>query len=431
MNRRARLAAALAVSFVLFAAQRARSQDDTDISRTPKDDEPDQRPTEQSAPATPKVADEERTPALNDHTTTRASTEIAGYTDTDHVTVFTPSIGAGIENATSGAAFHAHYLVDVVSAASVDIVSTASRKWTEVRQAGAIDGTYKPHDFGIQVTGSASVEPDYTALGGSATLSQDFNDKNLTLLFGYGYGHDTIGRGGTSFTIFSRTLDRNTLMGGVTAVIDKSTSFAASWDLIIESGDQSKPYRYIPMFTYADAIKMPAGASVDYVNAHRLPERPLEQLPLSRHRVALTGRLSHRFSGSTLRVDERLYDDTWALKASTTDARFIVDLSRRIEAWPHLRFHTQSAVDFWQRAYISAGAPGWNLPEFRTGDRELGPLRTFTVGGGAHWFIGPEHDLRAWTVGVVGDLMYTSYLDDLYLTDRTAVLGAITLEAAL
>jgi hypothetical protein len=60
------------------------------------------------------------------------------YADTDHVFVETPSISAAVTNPTAGWSVGGQYLVDVVSAASVDIVSTASRRWQEVRQEGSL-----------------------------------------------------------------------------------------------------------------------------------------------------------------------------------------------------------------------------------------------------------------------------------------------------
>ena len=100
--------------------------------------------------------------------------------------------------------------------------------------------------------------------------------------------------------------------------------------MILENGDQSKVYRYIPMFAPNVAPNVPLGATIDWVNDNRLPERPLEQLPLNRERFALTAQIAHRFDGSTIRLEERLYDDNWVLMASTTDARWIFDLGRRI-----------------------------------------------------------------------------------------------------
>ena len=67
------------------------------------------------------------------------------------------------------------------------------------------------------------------------------------------------------------------------------------------------------------------------MNAARLPERVLEQLPTSRNRFSMSGRLAHRFQSSTLRLDERLYADSWLLLATTTDARYLVDASKRFE----------------------------------------------------------------------------------------------------
>ena len=384
--------------------------------------------------ATMAKADPKGDAPLEDATTKRASMELAGYKDSDHVTVVTPSIAIGIEN-TNGASLHATYLVDVVSAASADIVSTASSRWKEVRQAGTVSAAYKPHDFGVAVGTSVSSEPDYLSYGAYATVTKDFEEKNWSLFFGYGFGHDTIGRCGdsglcTPFSVFARELQRGSFNGGLDFVMNATTLGSLVADVVIENGDQSKPYRYIPMFAPTVASTVAKGASIDWVNAHRLPERPLEQLPLSRERFALTGRLAHRFSASTLRLDERVYRDSWGLLASSSDARWIFDLGKRFALWPHGRFHLQSPVSFWQLAYVSAPAPAWNLPEFRTGDRELGPLWTAEGGFGVKWYIGGAADPEQWALQLSGDEMYTAFQNDLYLSHRVASLAALSLEGA-
>jgi hypothetical protein len=395
--------------------------------RAAADDTPAGAPSAAAAEAPPKS----KAP-LADPTTKRVTLESAFYTDSDHVTVFSPSVAAAIENVTQGASIRGSYLVDVVSAASVDIVSTASQRWHEIRNAGTLEAEYKPHEFGVSVGGSASSEPDYLSYGLGVAATQDLNEKNTTLSLGYGYSHDLAGRHGTPFSVFSRPLERGTFNAGVSQVLDRATVMSVGADAVFENGDQSKPYRYIPMFAPNVATQAPVGASIAWVDANRSPESPLEQLPLSRQRFALTGRLGHRFTASTLRLEERLYDDSWSLVASTSDARWIFDIGRRFALWPHARLNVQSAVDFWKRAYVSnSTASSFDLPEFRTGDRELGPLRTLTGGGGARFFLGPNADPGAWSVSLVGDVMYTSFLNDLYLTNRTGTIMSLTFEGEL
>jgi hypothetical protein len=368
-----------------------------------------------------------------DTATYRASSEVAAYTDSDHVTVLTPSIGLGVGNL-NGASLRASYLVDVVSAASVDIVSTASPRWEEVRHAGSLSAEYKPGDFGIGMGGSVSSEPDYVSYGGYLRLIKDFDEKNWTVFLGGGVSRDILGRCGgpsgecTSFSVFSRRVVRGSLNGGASVVVDQASVASLAMDVILESGDQSKPYRYVPMFSPDVAATVPRGADVEWVNNNRLPEQPLEQLPLSRTRYALTARYARRMGPSTLRLMQRGYYDTWGLAASSTDARFILDFGARLAVAAHGRFHTQRNVVFWRRAYVSG--PGWDLPLYRTGDRELGPLWTAMGGLGLNIYLGSAADPKRWALELMMDTMYTSFLDNVFVVDRTAALGALGVNGA-
>ena len=119
----------------------------------------------------------------------RAVSELGAYADTDHVYVVTPSIAGSVKNPVTGLSIDAQYLVDVVSAASVDIVSTASRRWEEVRQAGSLAAGYKPGTFGVAANGSVSSEPDYLSWTAGGSVTQDLFDKNLTRI-----GHESSSR---------------------------------------------------------------------------------------------------------------------------------------------------------------------------------------------------------------------------------------------
>jgi hypothetical protein len=358
--------------------------------------------------------------------TTRGFTEIGGYQDSVAVSVLTPSVGASVEDPTSGWGIDGRYLVDFVTAASPDIVATASPRWSEVRHAGNLGARYKPGTFGVAVSGSASTTPDYLALSGRALLTQELDDKNLTLTAGYGYGHDTIGRTGTPFSVYSHGLAYHTISAGVTRLLGPSAVLGISSDVILEDGDQSKPYRYVPMFEPGVASTIARGASVSDVAGLRIQARPLEHLPTSRQRAALSTRLAWRLDGATLRLDERLYADTWALAASTTDARVLFDVTSRWTLWPHVRFHVQSGVSFWQRAYAALDAE--HLPSLRTGDRELSPLANSGLGGGARVALGRPGALQDYALTFTVDGTWTSFFDAMYVKDRLAGISVLGLE---
>ncbi len=361
----------------------------------------------------------------------RVAGDLSGYTDTNSVAVYTPALNAAIVSPTAGWNVGGNFLVDAVSAASPDIVASASPPFREYRYGGGLTGGYKPGLYGAQATASTSSSPDYVSYTAGLRLTADLNEKLITPSLGYTYSTDRIGRGPNNwqndFNPLKGKLQTHEVEAGVTFVLSPTSILLVGGTMSFERGDQSQPYRYVAMFD-PELVSpyIPKGATVDLVNRTRLPVKPLEQLPTERDRFALGARYNKRLGNATLRLEQRFYYDTWALKASSTDTRYMVDLSRHLRVWPHLRFHAQSGANFYQLAYSAALTPGGVvLPTFRTGDRELSPLITATAGGGLRLGLGnPEGEVK-FGLTFVGDVMYTRYLKALYVTARTAVYGSL------
>jgi hypothetical protein len=356
----------------------------------------------------------------------RIGFELSGYHDSDNVDVVTPALVATVTSPTSGWTVGGGFLVDVVTAASADILATASPRWTEVRYVPSLNGSYKITDFTFGLRGNMSVEPDYLATSVGGSVSVDLVDKRVTPTLAYEFGYDTSGRAGTSFDTFGNVITRHGLDAAVVVVVDKATFAGLSFTAVFEDGDNSKPYRYVPMFAPEDVDRVQPGFAIEGVNAVRQPERVLEQLPVTRQRYALAGRIAHRFSESTFRAEERLYTDSWGLYASTTDARYIIDFGDSFRLWPHARVHIQTAADFWKLAYASERtAEGLQIPALRTGDRELGPLYSLTGGGGARYDFGED---KSYALQLTADVVYSQFLDHLFVLQRLAYFGALGLE---
>jgi hypothetical protein len=356
--------------------------------------------------------------------------ELGVYVDTDAVSVITPAVQAALENALEGWSLTGSYLADIVSAASVDIVSTASPRWTEVRHAGSLSGAFDAGDTTTSVSGAASREPDYLSLTGGLSERMALAERTVTPFFGYSTTRDEAGRTGTPFSVYSLILWRHAVTAGVELVVDRSTVFTLVGDAAFESGRQEKPYRFLPLFAPEVAGTIPAGASQARVNLVRLPGRIGERVPEERRRFAVSGRLAHRLSAATLIVSERLYQDDWGLRASTTELRMSLDAGQRWFLSAHLRGHLQTGVSFWQRAYVARPASsGLEVPRLRTGDRELGPLASATLGGSVRWLIGRAARPDAVSLVVQSDVTTTSFSDALFLRDRQSFFNTLQLEA--
>lgn len=360
--------------------------------------------------------------------------EFSGYTDNTAVDVITPAINFGVTSPTSGWNVGGSYLLDVVSAASPDIVSMASPPFKETRHAGSLSGGFKIDNVGLNAFGNVSREPDYLSITGGASASIELNDKLTVPRFGYSLQYDTIGIRNTPFENFKRNFANHTIEGGVTFVLSPTTLLVTGLSLQIERGEQSKLYRFVPMFPPDIAGQVRAGEPIDNINAARLNIRPREQLPRSRDRIAIGARLNHRFASSTVRVEERLYTDTWGIKASTTDARYFIDLNDRFRVWPHLRFHAQSGTSFYQRAYVAGYDPQegvLSVPRYRTGDRELSPMMTVTAGAGTRIALNAERSSVHYALIFSGDWMYSKYFDSIFIVSRTAWYGTVGLDVEL
>ncbi|MBM4377182.1 MAG: DUF3570 domain-containing protein [Deltaproteobacteria bacterium] len=362
--------------------------------------------------------------------TVRVRSEFSGYHDSMNVDVLSPSVSTSVEHVTGGWGIGASMLVDMVTAASVDIVATASPRWREVRYVPALSGHKRFGDVDVGLSGAMSREPDYLSANVGARASFDFLQKTVTPTVAYDFSHDVNAKAETPWEVFAKHINRHALTLDLGLVLTRATFASLTSTMVFEDGDTSKPYRHIPLFDPSVSQLIRPGETIDSVNLFRLPERPLEQLPVSRQRFALAGQVAHRFSASTLRASQRLYIDTWGLKATTTDMRYLIDLTKDVRIWPHARFHAQSGANFYELAYSASANPdgSTSLPVYRTGDRELGPLLAGTLGGGVRYDFGAR---RSYGLAFNGDVVYTRFSRTLFALDRWGYFGALNFEAVL
>ncbi len=358
--------------------------------------------------------------------------DASGYTDSTNVHVFSPAINAAVSSPTAGWNIGASYLLDVVTAASPDIVSMASRSYKEQRHAVAAGGGYKVGSVGLHANGNLSSEPDYLSKTIGGSVDTELSEKSITPRFGYNFTYDRIGIRNTPFKNFERNLATHEMEAGVTFVISPTTLLVTGLTAQLERGEESKLYRYIPTFAPNVAPRVGVGEPIDSVNANRTSVRLRELLPRARDRFSAGARVNHRLASGTVRVEERFYVDNWGIKASTTDAKYYHDLGDRLRVWPHLRIHAQTGASFYKLAYpalIDADGIPLQVYTYRTGDRELSPMVGLTVGGGARIALTDEKASVQYAIVVSGEVMYNRYFNSLYIKSRTGLYGTLGFEA--
>jgi hypothetical protein len=211
------------------------------------------------------------------------------------------------------------YYADIVSNASIDVVTTAS-PYDETRNEFGFAVDYAVRDAMITFAASRSDEPDYIADSFSLDVAQEVFTGMTTVSLGYTYGSDDVGKRDIGF--FDQAKHSRYRLG-LTQILTPTWLASANFEIVSDDGFLGSPYRSARVF----------GAAV--------PER----VPRTRTSRAVKGRVIGEIAPAlALRGEYRYFWDTWDITAHTFD----LGLSRRFgEKW---------LIDAYARAYRQDGA---------------------------------------------------------------------------
>lgn len=346
-------------------------------------------------------------------TTIAADTLI--YNDSDNVVVFSPQVGVNQALDNDGGSVSARFTVDALSSASVDVVSSATYRFSEIRYEGDVAATKKFGKWQPSVGYRTSYEPDYRSHGVRYGLARRVTG-DTTVSANLSSTFDRIGRTGTPFSNFSRNLFVQSADVSLAQNLSRNTVVRAAYSFTGQFGYMEKPYRSVPLFTEAAVAQAQTqgGLNLENFSSFSLGPRPLESVPDQRYRHALGVRGLHyleKLRGS-VGLDYRIYLDSWGMHAHTMQPGLKVELGRKwmVSAWT--RFHWQSSVSFWQRSYVVPSAEV--VPRWRSADRSLSRSWHTTPG------VRAEYDTPRFAF--YGDLsiMFSRFPEFMYLDRRTA-----------
>ena len=267
--------------------------------------------------------------------------------------------------------FVGNYYVDMVSSASIDVITQAS-PYTEERTQWSAGMDYLRGNTTMSVAYTSSNESDFDAKTYSYSVSQDMFGDLTTLTLSYAYGDDTVGK--STDPTFEEDNTRQHYGVGITQILTRNMIASLNYEAITDEGFLNNPYRSVRYFNPTTGL----GYSYEpelYPHTHTsnaVGVRAKYYLP---YRAAIEG-------------EYRFFTDTWGINSNTAAIAY----THPMGPWTFngkYRYHDQNGADFYADIF-----PRSEATNFRGRDKELSPLtsHTFTIGA-SYQFIG---DSNAW-----------------------------------
>jgi len=285
----------------------------------------------------------------------------------------------------------ANYYVDMVSSASIDVMTTAS-PYKEERTQGsfAFDMLQGKTQYSVGYT--LSDENDYTANTASFELSQDMFGDLTTLSFGFSQGWDEVRKRGDA--TFEETVDRRNYRLGLSQIVTPRIMAGFNYEVITDEGFLNNPYRSVRYLDDSSARGYSYQAEV-YPGTRTSNSVALNARYYLEYRAAVHG-------------EYRFYTDTWGIDANTLQLGYTHPWRAQWIFEAGYRWYDQSAANFYSDLF-----PRVNAQNFLGRDKELS---TFT----SHMFsLGATYELPAFgwervrrsTVNLFYDRIHYDYAD--------------------
>jgi len=285
----------------------------------------------------------------------------------------------------------ANYYVDMVSSASIDVLTTAS-PYEETRKQGslAVDALNGKTQYTLSFTNSD--ENDYTANTASFDVSQALFGELTTLSMGFSRGWDEVRKRGDSE--FEEPVDRRSYRVGLSQIVTPKLMLGLAYETITDEGFLNNPYRSV---RYLDA-ENPAGFAF----------QP-EAYPATRTSNAVAFNARYFLPYRAVAFGEyRWFTDTWGIDANTVRLGYTHPLGERWVLEGGYRWYDQSSADFYSDLF-----PRRDAQNFLARDKELSTFTSHMLSIGATYEFGASRwsFLKRTTVNLFYDRMRFDYDD--------------------
>ena len=255
----------------------------------------------------------------------------------------------------------ANYYVDMITSASIDVVTTAS-EYSEQRDEQSVGIDYLTGKTFMGLSYTTSEESDYSSDSVRFGISQDFFGDLTTIGVSYARGRDEVRRNGDE--TFAEKTDRQNYRVDLTQILTRSLVVSLNYEGISDEGFLNNPYRQV---RFVD----PREARGYAYQSELYPDTKTSSAFAVRGMYYLPWRAS-------LRAEYRNYSDSWGVSAWNVEMGYThpFDFGLTLEA--RYRYYDQTSADFYSDLF-----PFANSQNFLARDKELASFANHSVGAGA------------------------------------------------
>jgi Protein of unknown function (DUF3570) len=311
------------------------------------------------------------------------------------VTVQGPSILVR-KKVTDSLSLAANYYVDLISSASVDVLSTAS-PYKETRSQGSISADYIHGNTTYSLGYIESNERDYKARTEFFSISESMFGDLTTISFGYTRGWDKVGDalhqlGQPILVTWVGDADHRNWQASLSQILTRNLLLGFNIETDESDGYLQSPYR-----------------SARYLGPDGTVQSEPQVTPNTRTGNAGSLQLKYYLPWhAALEGNYRLYHDTWGILAHTIGAGYTQPLSPSWTLNGTVRYYQQRAATFYSDLF-----PFEDSQNFMSRDRELAQFHDITLGLGASWQFHPSwpHWIEKGSLNLSYNRMHIAYAD--------------------
>jgi hypothetical protein len=287
------------------------------------------------------------------------------------------------------------YYEDLISSASIDVVSQASA-YKEKRTQNNLGFDYLHGNTLYSVGFINSNEPDYKSNTAFFSISQSMFGDLTTVSMGFTRGWDRVGEVDHGIVVrsFSKDADHRNWSVGLSQVLTRNLLLGLNFEADESDGYLQNPYRGVRFIDPEVARGYTFGPAVS---------------PNTRTGDAGSAQLKYYLPWhAAVDGNYRLYSDTWGILANTVKIGYTQALFTDWTFEANARYYWQSHANFYSDLF-----PYQNSQNFMSRDRELAQFHSLTLGMGASWEFHPPwpHWVDKGTLNLNLDHMRIDYQD--------------------